>query len=280
MNENTVPLKILKKILEKNPSVSWSSLKSKIKILEPYWGQKIGSRSRLKKEIIIEKVDGKEDFAEFYGILLGDGCIYSNLSGFCISGNSELDRHYLEVYVSDLIYRLFKLRPKIYYSPKGKIMRCVLYNRAISRFLIEKGFPKGNKKSNKIRIPPVFFKRDYLIKACIRGLNDTDGSVYPQKNSKIILDISIKIKSLLESCIEAFHKISFPINYTHNRIYLCGGGKVSLFIREIGSSNLRNIKKYDMFLKEDRVPTSLETERLLKMEKNSEIELPYYGPVV
>jgi len=279
-NGNTIPESMLKNILKLHPSIRWVSIKDQIKILEPYWGQKKGKRSRVKKEIEIKHLEDSGDFAELYGILLGDGCIYSNLTGFCISGNSVLDKHYLESYVSDLIFRLFNLRPKIYYSKEAKSVRCVLYSKAIARLLVRRGFPKGYKKINKVKIPNRLFKKKSLIRACIRGINDTDGSIYHQKNSKIILDICIKTKSLLDSTIRAFMEINFPINYTHNRIYLCGQKSISKFIEEIGSSNLRNIKKYERFLKTGKVPTSLETETFLRKEKTSEIKLPYYGPVV
>jgi len=204
------------------------------------------------------------DFAEFYGALLGDGCVYSNLNGVCISGNSELDKDYLEKYISNLIKKIFNITPKIYYSKNENSIRCLIYNRNIARFMIKMGFPKGIKKTQNPKFPKYFFKNKELLKACIRGLNDTDGSVYHQSNTKIILDICIKSPSLLESTKKAFEAISFPINSTHNRIYLCSKEKVGSFFKIIGSSNLRHIKKHEIFLKTGKVPTSLEIEKLLR----------------
>jgi len=204
------------------------------------------------------------EFAEFYGILLGDGCIYSNLNGICISGNSILDKDYIENYVAGLIKSLFNINPKIYFSKKEKSIRCVIYNRDIVRFLLSLGFPLGIKKNKNPKIPDSFFKNKDLLKTCIRGLQDTDGSLYPQSNVKIILDICIKTPSLLESTKKAFEKIKFKINYTHNRIYLCGERDVSLFMAEIGSSNLRNILKYKIFLEKGKVPKSSEIEKFLR----------------
>lgn len=220
------------------------------------------------------------EFAEFYGIMLGDGCVYSNLNGVCISGNSQLDHLYLRVYVKELIRKLFDIEPRIYYSKKEKSIRCIIYNRDVSRFLINFGFPHGIKKTQNLEIPKNFFSNKDLLKACIRGLQDTDGSLYPQSNVKIILDISIKTKSLLESTKKAFKKIGFKINFTHNRIYLCGKERISLFIQEMGSSNMRNIMKYNTFLETGKVPLSLETEKLLRRNNKKDFKLPYHGPVV
>lgn len=275
----TIPLSSLKKILRLHPKIKLSNLKNDMQILEPYWGQKIGKKSKFIDKVKIPRTNSPE-FAEFYGILLGDGCIYSNLSGFCISGNSILDRHYLGSYVTNLIIKLFNIKPKIYYSTPGKIMRCVLYNKMVVKFLIEQKFPKGNKKANNPKILPEFFKNKTLLKACIRGIQDTDGSIYPQQNSKIILDISIHSESLLESVMKAFQKLGLPVNYTKNRAYLCGKQNVAFFLKEIGSSNIKHIKKYQIFLKTQKVPLTFEMEKLLKQEKTSRIKIPYYGPVV
>ena len=193
-------------------------------------------------------------------------------------GNSILDKDYLEVYVSNLIEKIFNIKPKIYYSKKKKAIRCIIYNREIARFLEKFGFPVGIKKIKNPKIPKIFFKNKNLIKMCIRGLQDTDGSIYPQSNVKIILDICIKSNSLLESTKEAFNKIEFKINYTHNRIYLCGKEKVAFFMKEIGSSNLRNKRKYEIFLETGKVPLSSEMEKLLR-EKYKENNRPC-GPVV
>jgi len=277
---NTIPLTTFKNLLNLHPKLEWSIIKNKIQISELYWGQKIGKKSKFEDKVKFPELDNI-CFAEFYGSLLGDGCIYSNLTGLCISGHSVLDRNYLEYYVSKNIIKLFNIKPKIYYSPQGKIIRCVLYNKKVSKFLIKSGFPKGNKKKNCPKIPDRFFKNKELLKACIRGINDTDGSVYPQTNSKIILDISIHSQSLIQSTLKAFQQLGLPVNYTKNRIYLCGKKPVTSFFEIIGSSNQKHIAKYHYFLKTGTVPLSSEIEKLLKQNKVLRIEkLPYHGPVV
>ena len=45
-------------------------------------------------------------------------------------------------------------------------------------FLEDKGFKPGNKIKNKLRIPSWIKNNRKFLKACLRGLYDTDGSVY------------------------------------------------------------------------------------------------------
>jgi len=259
----TIPLSILKKLLKLNPTINFQNIKNEIKILEPFWGQRIGKRYKTKIKI---EVDGKneEKYAEFYGIMLGDGCIYSNLSGICISGNSILDKNYIQKYVIPLINTLFDINPKIYYSKKANSIRAIVYSKDLVKFLLKDGFPKGKKMFSKTEIPKRFFKKPKLIASCIRGLNDTDGSIYPRKNVKIVLDISIKSPTLLKSSVKAFNSIEFPIKYTKNRIYIYGEKQIKDFFELIGSSNQRNILKYQSFIKKGVVPTSHELEKFIR----------------
>ena len=273
-----LPLKHFKLILDFHPSLHFKDLEKYLIVLDSSWGQRLGKKSKHDYIIKIPKID--QDFAEFYGILAGDGCVYNDLSGFCISGNSILDKNYIEIYVSNLIYKLFKIKPRIYYSKTQKSIRGIVYSKQIAEFLVNFGFPRGYKKKGKLVVPQSWFKKQKLLTRFIRGLNDTDGSVYPQKNSKIVLDMSITQKSLLESSIKAFNILNFKINNTTNRIYLCGHSPVSNFFSRFGSSNFRNIIKYKTYLQKGQVPTTIQTERLLKQMKIIKVKLPYYGPMV
>lgn len=275
---NTVPLSLARKIINLHSNLEWKDIERRIKILDEFWGQRLGKKP---KQLEIKITGNKEEkYAEFYGAMLGDGCIFSNMIGICLSGNSALDRNYIEFYLSNIIKEIFGIEPKIYYSKKSKNIRCFVYSKPLAKWLIKEGFPKGKKIKSKITIPSRFLKNPKLIKACIRGLNDTDGSIYHQKNVGIILDISIISSSLLNSVIEAFNKIEFAINHTKNRAYICGEKRVKDYFIKIGSSNLRQILKYKFFLDEGKVPKSKEIETFLRGKSFKEVVLPYHGPVV
>ncbi len=278
-NESTIPLNKFKNILEDNPFIKWEDIKDKVKILEPFWGQKIGKKSQLREIIKIPPTETIE-FAEFYGALLGDGCVYNNLSGFCLSGDKILDKNYLGHYIPRLIKKLFNIKPKIYFSKKDNSIRCVVYSKDIAEFLINLGFPRGEKKFGKPKIHKKFYKNKGLLKACIRGINDTDGSIYPQDSSKIILDMSVTVESLTLSLDKAFRKLNILINKAPNRLYMCGSKPVSKFFNAIGSSNLKHIVKYKSFIRTGKPLNTIQTEMFLKEEKKLNLNLPYHGPVV
>ena len=166
--------------------------------------------------------------------------------------------------MNNLILNLFKVKPTFYYSKKQKGLRCILYSKKIALFLKDLGFPIGKKVDKKAEIPKLFLKEALLIKNCIKGLADTDGSVYSHRNKEIIVDITIYNKSLLKSSLKAFNKINLNVKCTKNRLYLYGKDNCLSFFKEIGSSNLKHVLKYNSFIDKGIIPRSYEIENLLK----------------
>ncbi len=217
-----------------------------------------------------------KEFAEFYGIMLGDGCIYSNLSGICISGHITLDEKYHKEKIGKLISHLFDIKPKFYYSKDQKLLRTVIYSKEIVLFLKELGFPVGFKKNN-IILPRHFYNNKKLLKSLIRGLYDTDGTIYPHPGAKAIIEISIKDLGLLEITKKIIDILDLDLKSTKDRVYLSGREKVIKFYEEIEPKNQRHTIKYNFLLKGEKIPTSKEIESFLKTQK---FKLSINGPVV
>ncbi len=276
---NTIPSSLFRKLTKMHPSLSFKELKKQIEILEPFWGQRIGKKSKIEDNVRIPEINSVE-FAEFYGMLLGDGCVYSNLSGFCISSNVSTDRDYVEKHIAGLLLGLFNIKPKLYYSKSSKAVNCVIYSKKIAEFLTKLGFPSGKKKSGDVKFLKAFFSSPELVKACLRGLMDTDGSICGHPNSKIMLNISVTSKSLLNSSLEAFRQLNIPVGSYSKGINIYGKAKLNLYFKMIGSSNTKHIYKYKTFLLESKVPNTKQIEDFLKSGKNFTAKLPYYGPMV
>lgn len=271
----TLPKSIFNKLLKFNKNLNYKDIKDKIKILSPFWGQ----RKNKLKSFIQPKITS-ELFAEFYGIMLGDGCIYSNFKGICISGDSLVDRHYIKNYISKLIYNLFEIEPKIYYSNQSRSIRCTVYSKTLAKLLVDFGFPKGKKALGNLVIPKLFFKQKKLLKNCLRGLCDTDGSVSFHPHTKIMLHLSITCNSLLNSSIQAFKKLNLPIGFYNKGITMYNQNKLKHYFKLIGSSNAKHILKYSMLLKKGYVPKKEEMETFLKKNRVLNLKLPYHGLVV
>ena len=125
-----------------------------------------------------------KNMAELIGIILGDGNIYvdesKSIYQLRIGGHSEDDKEYLLGYVKPLLEKLFKVnvRTKLHKSKK-ELFLCVDKKEVITK-LIKLGVKPGNKKKNNIGIPSWIYTDIEYMKSFIRGIIDTDGSVYPK----------------------------------------------------------------------------------------------------
>jgi len=218
----------------------------------------------------IKKPDiNSEEFAEFYGIMLGDGCVYSNLTGICVSCDSLMDREYIMEYVPQLIEKLFGFSPKLYpYYDENRAIRCILYSKELTIFMKNLGFPIGIKKEGNAKIPEFIMSNESLLKRCIRGMVDTDGSVCPHPNTKIMVDLTIRNNpKLLDSTIKAFENLGIKTSNSKRSIVLYGDNKVGEYFDKISSSNAKHIMKYDEYTLTGRTPRTKEIESFLRKNK-------------
>jgi intein/homing endonuclease len=211
------------------------------------------------------------EFAEFYGIMLGDGCIYSNMSGICVAGHSVLDYMYHKNRLGLLIRILFGIEPKYYYSKDQKLIRTVVYSREVAKFFKELGFPVGLKKESTLVIPSIFFSNKNILKSCIRGLYDTDGTIYHHKGAKSIIEISITDLTLKEMTRKALELLGLNVKKTTKRVYLSGKEKTINFFNEILPANPRHTIKFSYLLKGEKIPSSIEIENYIKQGKFNSI---------
>ncbi len=127
----------------------------------------------------IQKPRYSIELAELCGILMGDGGISERQVSVTL--HSIDDKEYT-VFVANLMERLFGVRPALY-SKKGVNAHVLVISRTeLVSFLTEQcGLVKGNKIAQELDIPAwVRTKRSYMI-ACLRGLVDTDGSIFTHR---------------------------------------------------------------------------------------------------
>lgn len=127
----------------------------------------------------IREPDKSEKLAEFIGIMLGDGGITPNQ--VIITLNRKSDRQY-SFFVRRLMRDLFGTTPRMYHVVKDTIVNIVVSRVKLVRFCTEKlGLVIGNKVRQQIDIPAwIRDRREYEI-ACVRGLVDTDGSIFTHR---------------------------------------------------------------------------------------------------
>jgi hypothetical protein len=113
--------------------------------------------------------------AEFVGIMMGDGGISKYQA--CITLHHIDDREYIDFVVS-MIKKLFHLTPSLYHLPHNSVYNIVVSRIEMVRYLHTLGLPIGNKVKQEIDIPDWIKKNKKFAIACVRGLMDTDGSVF------------------------------------------------------------------------------------------------------
>lgn len=144
------------------------------------WGQVKGGRNSHGNTKKIKIPIKDEKLAELIGIILGDGNIQNKNSIYQvrIAGDSNKDKDYIMNYLKPLCDSLFGIDSKIYKHKTFNELFVHIHSKNVVKFLISVGMQAGNKIKNQVTIPGWVLENDSYLKACIRGLIDTDGSVY------------------------------------------------------------------------------------------------------
>ena len=119
------------------------------------------------------------ELAEFVGIVLGDGGL--------TTGQCEISLHMIDDieyagYVCKLADSLFDAKSSLCSYPKHTVIKVVISGVKFVKILEGFGLRVGNKIRHQVDIPDwIKANQDYL-KACMRGLYDTDGTSFTHKH--------------------------------------------------------------------------------------------------
>ncbi len=113
--------------------------------------------------------------AEFMGTMMGDGGMTK--WQFTITLHHINDLAYCKFVVS-LIEKLFGIVPAVRHVVKNSVNIITVSRSQLIQHLHELGLPIGNKVKQNFDIPEWIKKNEKYMIACIRGLVDTDGSVF------------------------------------------------------------------------------------------------------
>ena len=230
-------------------------------LLPDNWGQVKGGLAFLHKSL--SKNPGLcEDLAEFIGILLGDGCIFKSYSKkeqkhffFVLVTGHLHDLKYYQSTVRPLVRKLFHVSG--YMQRRENTLAFLIKSRRIYDFLRSADMPDGEKVRNEaLSIPEWITQKPEFLKACIRGITDTDGSVFRSgKGARIQYKFASKslTKSMQNALIslgyhptqvrrtESFNK---ERNYIGWRFYLSRQNEIDRFVYDIGFRNNWHKKRY------------------------------------
>ncbi len=250
------------------------------------WGQKLGAyrslKSNSKKQItdfmsyvrsfkkrkdeIIPDFPITPKVCEFYGILMGDGCV----SKYCCTDNSKrLDvvvtgdkRYELDYYlfIKRLVDGEFGVHSAVYRYKNNNTIRLIIRNKPFANYLLKLGFPQGNKYEH-LKIPSDFLKLEWnCLRNLVRGLFDTDGSIYAKKNENYrypYVSFSSKSKVLLGQLRSILRSQGYPFYCNNQNLVMKGIKNIKRWMIDVGSSNPKHSFKYRYWLLHDCLPARL-----------------------
>lgn len=205
-----------------------------------------------------------ENNAELVGAIIGDGNIYRKFNKYRIgfTGHPITDKEYFE-YLKDLIKKEWNKEGKVIFR-ENKIQMTINSKETCLYLINELKIPFGKEKSLNAKIP-MQIKNDWsLLKCFIRGMIDTDGTVFVSKKPRIDKYPSIEFTTINKEMAEQLRKIledkgfkvskvwAFEQTMSCNLCYrfgLYGQNNLKKWVDEIGFSNPYKLERALSYLK-------------------------------
>lgn len=179
--------------------------------------------------------------AELVGVVLGDGNMYhlENCFEMRVTLNSnEID--YAEK-ISDIVEEVVFVRPRIRFRRDSNAIDVRLQTRRAVEKIFILGLDYGGRTSKQTGIPSWIFSREEFLRSCVRGLIDTDGSLYkltPHWPNLSQLSFKSSNRKLLVDAREALVILGFrPSKIFGNRIVVTRQDDIAKYFKEVGTSN-------------------------------------------
>ncbi len=156
-----------------------------------------------------------EKLAELVGIILGDGHLHKKGelsykdSLISISLNRIDDKEYV-LYVEQLLITIFNKKPRSHNRKGTKGIDLKLSGEDIIDNLISMGLQTGDKVKNQVGVPRWIYSKPEYRRSCLKGLLDTDGSIFINRRDK---RLGIIFKNSSKPLVEDFKELceSFDI---------------------------------------------------------------------
>ena len=207
-----------------------------------------------------------EPMVELIGATLGDGNIYDKRPNYVeYTGNPITDEYYFNHVLLPIVNKQTGKYPKLFVRDRG--LRFRIYSKPFVDWLKKMGIPAGEAKGV-AKAPEFITSNRKLMTRCVRGVYDTDGSVYFDMRPAYVAPyprVELHMKNVrLVSQVSGFLKdisITHSLVKTKNSIETSGVEALTNFLKRVGFSNIHHIirigKYYPELAKENCCPTSL-----------------------
>jgi intein-encoded DNA endonuclease-like protein len=241
------------------------------------------------------KID--QELAELIGIHIGDGCISENdrYSEYYLGGDLTEEKEYHDNWVGPLFNKkimnpLFGKDVNYKEHPKVGIYGFHIFKKELVDFFKSFGIKAGSKMN--MGIPRAILGNKKLLKRFIRGLFDTDGTIYFGKNysaKNIIhnnptIQLSGVSERLIHDVYDSLKKMGLNPKFKKpykgkrdkNEVYsvrLYRIKDIIDFIEEIGFKNPKHLTKWQVFIKLGYCPphTSLKQRKSILLNSSKDL---------
>ena len=211
----------------------------------------------------LENVDfaSNTEIAELIGAILGDGNIYAKRPSYVeFCGNPNTDCSYFRSVLIPIVERNLVRTPRLTFRSRG--VRFRINHKGFVEWLAEIGIPSGAAKG-KVGIPPLIMSDSECLRRCIRGVFDTDGSVYFDRRSVYRrpyprIELHMTNKRILKQIEESMNNMGINCSLSRKgSVETAGFGPLVRFLERIGFANERHTNRinaiYPELLKGHRV---------------------------
>lgn len=217
----------------------------KIAMIKPANQSYIAVKNKTQK-IKIPKLNN--DLAEFLGLLAGDGHVSKVNYEVSVTCHKELDKDYATNRVTKLFLDLFSLNAIIKENKNNNAMKCLVHSKMLSEYLTTYfQIPRGKKKG-KLHIPIQIRTEKELLASYVRGLFDTDGSIYLRRKSSLVLSIISRDPIFLNEVKNALTELGYSPSVSGKNLYIYTQKEVKRFMIEVKPSNEKHLNRYDNFI--------------------------------
>ena len=204
--------------------------------------EEINQNKYVKKEMTEPRMSNS--FAEILGVLNGDGHISNFSNEVCVVGDAK-EKDYLN-YLKNLFENKFKISFNFFEEPTRIKLRT--YSIILSNILVHKyHLPKGN-KLGRLKIPKQVFRSKKWMTSYIRGLFDTDGSIYKRRDKDMVVEIISADERFLREVKRLLNNLGFNSGLSGKHIYLYKKDEIIKFFNVVKPSNTKHLKKYQNYL--------------------------------
>ncbi len=218
------------------------------------------------KPRIINVPQKSEKLAEFVGIMLGDGSISKTNYEVQITSHSIYEKLY-QNYIEILLQDLFAIKGRCVTLKNRNTAYVRINSMKLVEFLESIGIPVGTKEKY---IPSWVFENEEWVKACVRGLIDSDGSLFLSSRHCILNFTSYypKLHSDFRRCMDIL-EIKYYVSSNRKDINITALRDIKEIMEKCGSSNPKNIIKFQQYINNRRTIRSKDLVAELENYKGS-----------